>query len=190
MNAIYVVTDVEVDGPVPGQNSMLSFASVAVDANGVEQDYYEAVLAPLDGATSDPLTMAWFKSQPEALAAATHDPRPANEVILQFISWVRSLPGDPIFAAHPIAFDGPWMDFYLQRFGSVRLMKGPWTGDRLFYAGGLCLRSFAAGKLGWPLAECDTDHYPMEWLGNHNHTHKAIDDARGYAALFAHLTSA
>lgn len=29
---VYIVTDVECDGPTPGLNSMLSFASVAVTA--------------------------------------------------------------------------------------------------------------------------------------------------------------
>ncbi|MBI4223476.1 MAG: exonuclease, partial [Deltaproteobacteria bacterium] len=29
---IYVSTDVEADGPIPGQNSMLSFGSAAYDA--------------------------------------------------------------------------------------------------------------------------------------------------------------
>jgi hypothetical protein len=33
---VYVVTDIEVDGPWPGANSMRSFASVAVTANGEE----------------------------------------------------------------------------------------------------------------------------------------------------------
>lgn len=33
---IYVVTDIETDGPWPGANSMRSFASVAVNAEGEE----------------------------------------------------------------------------------------------------------------------------------------------------------
>ena len=184
---VYVVTDVEVDGATPGENSMLSFASVAVNAKGEEADSFQAVLNTLDGATPDPLTMAWFQSQPEALAAATHSPEPPREVVARFVHWVQGLPGDAIFVAHPLAMDGPWMDFYLRRFAGIRLLKGPWTGERLFYAGGLCLRSFAAGKLNWPLWECSPENYPPEWLGHCSHTHKAIDDARAYARLLAFL---
>ncbi len=187
MNPVYVVTDIEVDGPTPGENSMLSFASVAVDANGKEVDEFQAVLGPLDKANSDPRTMAWFESQPEALAAATRDPQPAADVIAGFIDWVLSLPGDPVFVAHPISFDGLWMDYYLRRFADIRLVKGPWRGKRLFHAGGLCLRSFAAGKLGWPIWDCHPGRYPTEWLGNHEHSHRAIDDARGYANLLITL---
>ena len=187
MDPVYVVTDIEVDGPTPGENSMLSFASVAVDATGDEVDEFQAVLGALDGAKSDPYTMAWFKSQPDALVAATLNPRPAAEVISRYIGWVRTLPGDPIFVAHPISFDGLWMDFYLRRFANVRLMKGPWIGERLFFAGGLCLRSFAAGKLGWPIWDCHPERYPSDWLGHHSHSHRAIDDARAYANLLITL---
>ena len=108
MNPIYVVTDVEVDGPVPGENSMLSFASVAVNSRGQLVDEFEAVLSLLEDAVSDPGTMAWFRSIPEALAAATENPQPPGEVMHRYVAWIRSLSGDPIFAAHPLAMDGSW----------------------------------------------------------------------------------
>ena len=92
MDPVYVVTDVEVDGPTPAENSMLSFASVAVNAKGQEIDHFQAVLNTLEGAKPDPLTMAWFRSQPEALAAATDNPQPPKEVISHYVRWVRSLP--------------------------------------------------------------------------------------------------
>ena len=187
MNPVYVVTDVEVDGPTPGENSMLSFASVAVDANGEELDNFVATLKTLEEANPDALTMAWFESQPEALAAATNNPQPPKEITSRYTRWVRSLPDEPIFVAHPLAMDGPWMDFYLRRFENIRLLKGPWMGERLFYAGGLCLKSFAAGKLNWPLWECSPENYRSEWLGHCSHTHRAIDDARAYANLLSYL---
>jgi DNA polymerase III alpha subunit (gram-positive type) len=129
MTPVYVVTDIEVDGPTPGVNSMLSFTSVAVNATGENIDEFEAVLAPLDGATSDPDTVAWFKTQPQAFAAATHDPQPAGDVIKRYVDWAHNLIGDPIFVSHPMSFDGAWMDHYLRNFVNIRLMKGPWTGE-------------------------------------------------------------
>jgi hypothetical protein len=47
------------------------------------------------------------------------------------------------------------------------------------------LISFAAGRLGWPTWTCDVDRCPADWLGDHEHTHQAIDDARGYARLLS-----
>lgn len=184
---VYVVTDVEVDGPVPGENSMLSFASVAVGEDGHVLDEFEAVLDPLEDARPDPATLAWIKSQPEVWAALKDDPQPASRAITDYVEWVGALGGDPVFVAHPLAMDGPWIDHYLKRFAGIRLLKGPWEGTRLFYDGGLCLRSFAAGRLGRPLRLCSPEHYDPSWLGGHRHTHKAIDDARGYAALLGHF---
>lgn len=190
IDPVYVVTDCEFDGPTPGRNSMLSFASVAVTSDGRQVDDFEAVLAPIDGAAPDPDTLAWLKNHPAAYAAATSNPRAAGLVMPEYVNWVRGLPGDPVFASHPLAVDGVWMDFYLRRFTQSRLAEGPWKSARLFRTYGLCIRSFAAGCLAWPLSNCDIHNYPSEWLGDNAHTHRAIDDAKGYACLLARLLRA
>ncbi len=105
----------------------------------------------------------------------------------RFAAWVRSLSGQPIFAAHPLAFDGSWIDYYLRRFADIRMLKGPWEGERLFYTAGLCLQAFAAGRTGWDFADCGTENYPPAWLGHTPHSHLSIDDARGYANLLRTL---
>jgi DNA polymerase III alpha subunit (gram-positive type) len=186
---IYVVTDVELDGLAVGENSMLSFASVAVTPDGRRLGEFEATLVPLPNAKADPQTTTFWQAHPEAYAAARLDPEDPRVVIQRFVSWVRNLPGDAIFAAHPLALDGPWIDFYLQRFANERIFEGPWRSQRLFRTAPLCLMSFAAGRLDWPLWQCDGPNYPTEWLGSHAHTHRAIDDARGYAHLLGHLMS-
>lgn len=187
MNTIYVVTDIEVNGPTPGEHSMLAFASVALDAAGNEIDSFEAVLQTLPEAGEDAITMTWFKGFPEAWAAATTNPEPPAAVMARYAAWLRSLPGRPIFAAHPLAFDGAWIDYYLRRFLGTRLLKGPWAGERLFYTAGLCIQAFAAGRTGWDFAACRTEDYPPEWLGHVPHSHISIDDARGYANLLRTL---
>ncbi|MER7282764.1 exonuclease [Dactylosporangium sp. NPDC000244] len=184
---IYVVTDIEVDGPWPGPNSMRSFASVAVTANGEECGIFEAVLEPLPGAAPNPDTYAWFQTQPEAWAAATTDPQPVQLVMNQFAAWVRDLPGPRMFAASPIAFDGSWMDYYLRRFTRYGLVQGPYEEDVLFNGPGLCLRSYAAAVTGRPVADVSPQNLPSAWFGDIAHTHRAIDDARGYAHLLGVL---
>ena len=188
MPPFYVVTDCEFDGPTPGENSMLSFGSVAVSASGDVLGEFEAVLEPLDGAEREAGTMAFWRTQPEAWAAATHHPEPAGAGIERFVGWVKSLDGGPIYAAHPVALDGLWVDFYLRRFTGRPLFEGPWVADRLFRHPPLCIMSMAAGRTGRGQWECDVENYPAEWLGFVEHTHRAIDDARGYANLLRHLT--
>jgi ADP-ribose pyrophosphatase YjhB (NUDIX family) len=184
---VYIVTDIECDGPRPGQNSMISFASVAVTADGVERGVFEAVLEPLPGAAPNPDTLAWFRTQPEAWAAATADPRPAQTVMRDFEAWVRGFAQGRIFAAFPLAFDGGWIDHYLRRFTDHGLIEGPYEKDRLFDGSGLCLRTLAAARTGQPVWDCRPATLPAAWLGLHAHTHRAIDDARGYAHLLGVL---
>ena len=187
MNPVYVVTDIEVNGPTPGEHSMLAFASVALDYAGGEIDTFEAVLETMPEAGEDRITIEWFKGFPEAWAAATTIPEPSQAVMQRYAEWVRGLPGQPVFAAHPLAFDGAWIDYYLRRFCGIRMLKGPWEGERLFHTAGLCLQAFAAGRTGWDFAACFTGAYPPAWMGHVPHSHRSIDDARGYANLLRTL---
>lgn len=183
MAYIYIVTDCEFDGSIPGKHSMLSFGSVAMSERGEVVGEFEGVLKTLDEATSDAATMEFWSKHPAAWTAATENAQPANLVIDRFVMWVRSLGKQAIFAAHPVALDGPWLDYYLKRFTGRPLFEGPWIADRLFRSPPLCIMSMVAGKTGREYPDCDVEFYPPEWLGSVEHTHRAIDDARGYANL-------
>lgn len=183
----YAVTDVELDGFDPGKNSMRSFASVAIDRSGSELGRFEAVLEPLPGSAPNPDTLAWFRTQPpEVWRAATEDAQPPERVMSDFAHWIRSLAVPVFFAASPAAFDGGWIDFYLRRFTPYGLVMGPDAADPLF-AGHLCLHSFAAGVTGADPTDFTVHDLPKSWFGDVRHTHRAIDDALGYANLLATL---
>ena len=184
---VYVVTDIETDGPHPGPNSMRSFASVAISADGAESGRFEAVLEPLPGAAPNPDTYAWFQTQPEAWAACTTDPHPPNEVMNRFSRWLQGLPNPRMFAAHPMGFDGTWIDYYLRRYTPYGLAQGPYEEDKLFDLPGLCLWTYAAALTGTAPGEYHPSQLPSELLGDVPHTHRAIDDAVGYANLLVNL---
>ncbi len=187
MTATYVVTDIEATGFTPGRHSMISFASVAVTGDGNEIGRLEVVLAELPGAEWDPGTRAWFENdEPEALAAATTDPRDPASVMDDFVSFVGVLPAPRVFTAHPVAFDGAWIDHYLRRFTGHQLIAGPYAADPLFHDT-LCLRSYAAAVTGRYVGDVSPSTLPPEWLGDVPHTHRAIDDALGYAHLLGSL---
>jgi DNA polymerase III epsilon subunit-like protein len=185
--SVYIVVDIEADGGTPGVHSMLAFAAVAMRDDGVALGEFEAVLQRLDGATQDPRTMAWWATQPEALAAATRNPRPPEEVMPAFVAWVKQFPAPPVFVSHPLNFDALWMHYYLRRYTPHGVTEGMHEAERLFSHIGLCLRSFGAALLGLPPIAVEAGAYPADWLGHHPHTHRAIDDARGYASLLARL---
>lgn len=178
----FVVVDIEADGPDPGRHSMLSFGAAAVDAEGRSRGDFTANLAPVPGHEQDAGTMAWWHTEPEAWRETTRDPRDPAAVMTAFADWVRALPGTPVFVAHPLTFDGQWIDWYLRRFVGCRLFRRP-RSPGLCHAGGLDLQSMVMVVTGWDYRRCERENYPESWLGEHVHTHRAIDDARGYAHL-------
>lgn len=183
----YVVTDVELDGPWPGVNSMRSFASVAVSLDGTEHGRFEAVLEPLPGTAPDERTLAWFRTQPGAWEAATTDPEPVPDVMARYVAWLRTLPWPRTFAAFPMSLDGLWIDHYLRRFTRYGVRQGHHEDDTVFAGGGLCIKSYAAAVTGMAVADVQPDTLPSAWFGEIEHTHRAIDDTLGYAHLLVEL---
>lgn len=183
----FVVTDIETDGHSPLRNSMISFASVAVDYAGTVHGEFEANLTPRTDRAPDPRTSEWWATQPDALAAATENPEPPGVVMPRFADWVDSLPGWKVFAAAPIMFDGPFMDHYLDTYAATRALGGPYAGRQLFRGGGVCLYTMAGTLRGVDYLNWGMQRAPAEWYGNIPHTHKAIDDARGFANVLVKL---
>src|SRR5215211_1719551 len=104
MAEIYVSTDVEADGPIPGPHSMLSFASAAFRPDKTLVGTFSANLATLPEATPDPKTMEWWRTQPEAWAACRADLRDPAVAMPEYVAWLKGLPGKPVFVAYPAAY--------------------------------------------------------------------------------------
>lgn len=178
----FIVTDIEADGPDPGRHSMLSIASVALGESGEAHGEFSINLKPLDTALRDQGTTDWWASHPEAWAAATCDPCEPGDAMQRWTDWVQSRPGRRVFVAHPLSFDGAWIDWYLQRYLDRRLFYRP-RDPGLCDGAGVDIPSLVMAVTGWPYQRCNRDHYPASWLGGHRHSHRAIDDARGYGHL-------
>jgi hypothetical protein len=174
---IYVSTDVEADGPIPGPNSMLSFASAAFRADKTLIGTFEANLTTLPGAQGDPKTMEWWKGQPEAWAACRANPRDPAVVMPEYVAWLKSLPGKPVFVAYPAAYDFMFVYWYLIRF----------TGESPFSHSALDIKTYAMALLGTEYRESVKRNMPKDWFDKLPHTHVALDDAKGQGALFCNM---
>jgi hypothetical protein len=183
----FVVTDIETDGPSPLRNSMLSFASVAVDYEGTEYGDFEANLIPRADRTSEPHTMAWWQTEPEAWSAATSDREKPEDVMPAYVDWVSALPGFKVFVAAPIMFDGPFMDHYLDTFANARALGGLHPTTQLFRGGGVCLYTMAGTLRGQDYLNWGMQRAPKDWYGGVPHSHRAIDDARGFVNVLVKL---
>jgi hypothetical protein len=86
---IYVSTDVEADGPIPGPYSMLSFASAAFTADKQLINTFAANLEALPGATVHPDTKTWWDKNPEAWNECRKDCEPAEKVMREYLDWLK-----------------------------------------------------------------------------------------------------
>ena len=118
MAEIYVSTDVEADGPIPGPYSMLSFASAAYLADKTLLATFEANLETLPGAEGEPRTMDWWKTQPEAWQHCRTNLRVPADAMREYVQWLKALPGKPVFVGYPASYDFLFGYCYLIRFTS------------------------------------------------------------------------
>ncbi|MCB0324522.1 MAG: 3'-5' exoribonuclease [Bdellovibrionales bacterium] len=174
---IYVSTDIEADGPIPGQNSMLSFGSAAYLADKTLVATFSANLALLPKATPDPKTMKWWDSQPEAWRAARESPREPAEAMTEYVAWLKKLPGRPVFVAYPAAYDFMFVYWYLMRF----------VGESPFSHSALDIKTYAMALLKKGYRDSTKRNMPKQWFDKHQHTHRALDDAIEQGALFCNM---
>jgi hypothetical protein len=177
MPEIYVSTDVESDGPIPGPNSMLSFASAAYQSDKTLVGTFEANLSLLPDATGDPKTMEWWRTQPDAWAACRSNLRDPAEAMPAYVAWLRALPGKPVFVAYPAAFDFLFVYWYLIRF----------AGESPFSHSALDIKSYAMALLGKGYRDSTKRNMPAAWFDELPHTHVALDDAIEQGALFCNM---
>jgi len=180
MCEIYVSTDVEADGPIPGPHSMLSFASAAYRPHKTLVGTFEANLITLPGAQGDAKTMQWWQGQIEAWAACRENPRDPAIVMPEYVGWLKSLPGKPVFIGYPAAYDFMFVYWYLIRF----------AGESPFSHSALDIKTYAMALLGREYRESVKRNMPATWFDDIPHTHIALDDAKGQGALFCNMLAA
>lgn len=180
MAEIYVSTDVETDGPIPGPHSMLSFASAAYRADKTLVGTFEANLTLLPGAQGDPQTMAWWQTQPEAWDACRQNLRAPESALPEYVTWLKGLPGRPVFVAYPAGFDFLFVYWYLIRF----------AGESPFSHSALDIKSYAMAVLGTEYRASTKRNMPRSWFEKMPHTHVALDDAKGQGILFCNMLAA
>lgn len=174
---IFVSTDVEADGPIPGPYSMLSVGAVAYQSDGTRIASFSANLATLAGATGHPDTMEWWAKHAEAWAACRRDPRPPEEAMGAFATWLEALPGRPIFVGYPATFDFMFVVWYLERF----------AGRNPFSFAGLDMKTLAMVLLRCRFTDAVKRNMPKPWFGEQETTHVAVEDALAQGQLFVSM---
>lgn len=154
----YIIVDIESDGPIPGDYSMISFGAVLVD-DKLDKTFY-GKLKPI----SD-------KYIPEALAVSGHsreetlafdDPK---KVMQDFANWIKEISNDkPIFMSDNNGFDWMFICWYFHHF----LQTNPF--------------GFSSQNLGSLYKGIVKDTFKnFKHLRKTKHTHNPVDDAKGNA---------
>lgn len=180
MTEMYISTDIEADGPIPGPNSMLSFASAAYTPDKRLVSTFTANLRTLRGARANVKTMEWWKTQPEAWAECRRDQQDPAKVMPAYVAWLKELSDKPVFVAYPAAYDFMFVYWYLIRF----------AGESPFSHSALDIKSYAMAVLEADYSDISKGTMPKEWFDPMPHTHKALDDAIEQGALFCNILAA
>lgn len=174
---IYVSTDVEADGPIPGPHSMLSFGSAAYLADKTLVSTFTANLVELPGAAPHPDTQAFWDRNPAAWAACRKDPIEPAIAMPRYVEWLEGLPGTPVFVGYPASYDFLFVYWYLMRF----------AGRSPFSFSALDIKTYAMAMLKVPYREASKRNMPSRWFDPAPHTHVALDDAIEQGALFCNM---
>jgi len=177
MSEIYISTDVETDGPIPGPNSMLSFASAAYTADKKLVSTFSANLELLPGASPDPKTAAFWAENPDAWNACRTNLEAPENAMTRYVAWIKTLSGRPVFVAYPAGFDFLFVYWYLIRF----------TGASPFSHSALDMKTYAMALLKLPYRDSTKRNMPARWFDPLPHTHIALDDAIEQGALFCNM---
>jgi hypothetical protein len=159
----YVMVDVEADGPIPGDYSMVSFGAVIVEP-GLERSFYGQLRPISEKFIPEALAVSGF-SRDETLAFE----EPAI-VMERFRAWlVAECKGRMMFVSDNNGFDWQFINWYFHHF----------VGSNPF--------GFSSTNLGSLYKGLQKDTFVnFKHLRKTKHTHHPVEDAKGNAeALLA-----
>ncbi len=154
----YIMVDVESDGPIPGDCSMIAFGAVIVEPD-LKQSFYGRLRPVSDKWIPEALAVSGFTRKK---TLAFDDPA---EVMENFRKWITgNSKGRPFFISDNNGFDWQFINWYFHHF----------LGNNPFGHSSTNLGSLYKGFVK------DTFRN-FKHLRQTTHTHNPVDDARGNA---------
>lgn len=162
----YVIVDVESDGPIPAEFSMVCFGAI-IFRGALDLTFYGRTRPVSDRFEPDALAISGFTREQHL---CFDDPKGVME---DFAAWLeKNCSGRPVFVSDNVAFDWQFINYYFHRF----LGRNPFgfSGRRIgdLYAG---LMKDASKASEWKKYRVTA------------HTHNPVDDARGNAEALQKL---
>ncbi len=154
----YIMVDIESDGPIPGDYSMICFGAVVVE-EGLTKTFYGQLRPISEKFIPEALAVSGFNRE-ETLAF--DDPKTVME---NFAAWLKEIVADrPVFISDNNGFDWMFICWYFHHF----------TGGNPF--------GFSSQNLGSLYKGVVKDTFKnFKHLRKTSHTHHPVDDAKGNA---------
>lgn len=168
---IYISTDIEATGPIPGEYSMYELGASVVGS--VSEKFFSEINLLNDNYIPEALsscgrTIDELKNRPNSV-----EPHIA---MANFAEWVKqmSLKSRPVFVAFNATFDWMFVHWYFHKF----LGFGP------FGISGLDIKAYYMGMTNCSWANTSKRNIPAMFHSSKPHTHNAVDDASEQAEVF------
>ena len=156
----YVVVDVESDGPIPAEYSMVCFGAVLFN-DKLDQTFFGKMRPISDRFVPEALAVSGFSREQHL---GFDDPKVVRE---EFAVWLAEhTKGRPVFVSDNLAFDWQFINYYFHRF----------TGKNPFGFSGRRIGDLYAGLVKDASKATEWKKYRVT-----SHTHNPVDDARGNA---------
>jgi hypothetical protein len=181
----YFSADVEIDGPIPGPFSMLSFAIVY--AGSFDGQHFQRPKS-YDRAFYKELKPISSQFQEEALKVnglnrdrLCREGQAPEQVMTEACRWVKDSCGgsNPILVAYPLSLDWSWLYWYFIRFSA--------EGSPFGYSRCFDIKTALSVKGRIPICRAGRARLDPSLGSNRAHTHHAIGDAIEQAEIFANI---
>ncbi|MBT8491591.1 MAG: 3'-5' exoribonuclease [Deltaproteobacteria bacterium] len=154
----FIMVDIEADGPIPGDYSMVCLGAVIVDRK-LDRTFYGQLRPISENFVADALEVSGFTREQ---TLEFDDP---DAVMLRFADWLDdNSKGRPIFVADNNGFDWSFVNWYFHHF----------MGKNPFGHSSQNLGSLYKGLVGNMFES-------FKHLRKTEHTHHPVDDAKGNA---------
>ena len=171
MKQVYFCVDVESDGPIPGEYSMVCFGAVVIDFNNLQfplPTYYGEVA---------PISPNWI-AESLAISKITRLQHESFEnsadAMTRFLSFINQHTENgtkrPIFISDNNGYDWSFINWYLWKY----------TNQNPF--------GWSSGSINWLYKGITKNFYTsFKHLRKTKHTHNPVDDAMGNAESFIEM---
>lgn len=153
---------------------MLSLGAAAFSSDGEMLGTFSVNLETMALAEENQDTMQWWSENQAAYDATRTNLKNPKVAMQEFVDWVSSFKGKPVFVGYPAGFDFLFVYYYLIHY----LGKSP------FSFSALDVKTYAMAVMKTPYRESTKKNMPKRWFSDAPHTHVAVEDAIEQGKLF------